>query len=211
MVESLIERLNLWDNEIAVNSLKKIVPHIGHPSTIAYGSGGSCIWTNKSIKNDKILKLENVFEEHILRDERIPHNCPKKHYEFFYSYMKADISPEILPYINSISGSVLYDPLKKEVCARSDSIEVNIATLRTVFYVLTSKYPKKRIEKIHSEGLYGKSVSYIKKSEENMKKTYKSLIFLYKKHKKNGNITSIGYWKGAFGSKDCDPGPYNNL
>ena len=39
----------------------------------------------------------------------------------------------------SISGSVNYDPLKKELFARCGSFEANFATLRTVFNVINNK------------------------------------------------------------------------
>ena len=53
-----------------------------------------------------------------------------------YSFVKIYIPPEKLNDVQSISGSVNYDPLKHELFARCASFQANFATLRTVFNTL---------------------------------------------------------------------------
>ena len=72
-------------------------------------------------------------------DEYVDHDKPKQHFDFLYSYINIYVPPSKLYDVLSISGSVNYDPLKKELFARCGSFEANFATLRTVFNVINNK------------------------------------------------------------------------
>ena len=72
------------------------------------------------------------FEEIIIRDEDIHHCKPFKYTDFLYSKIRFDIhqiSEEHFVKALKVSGSISYDPLKKEIRARCDSEAANIATL----------------------------------------------------------------------------------
>ena len=155
-----------------VKYYKEIVKRYGKPNILVNQPGGLCIW-NVTDKKDAHLKLE-------LKDEYVSHCVPAQHYDFFYSYIKIYIEPEILNDILSISGSINYDPLKKELFARCGSFEANYATLRTVFDTINksnSNYKKNIISK-DNEKLSNKEF-VTKETFKNQKKYKKELDWPY--------------------------------
>jgi len=122
--------LNMWENQMAVKYFDTIFKLYGHPYIAKNIKGGFCIW-----KYDKIPK-DDIHLKIVLKDEAIAHDYPSAHYDFLYSHIKVYIPPEKFTAVQNISGSIGYDPLKKELYARCASFEANYATLRTVFNVL---------------------------------------------------------------------------
>lgn len=106
----------------------EIVARYGNPDILVNQPGGLCIW-NVNKKDDPHTRIE-------LKDEYVPHCVPANHFDFMYSFVTIYIPPEKLIDVQSISGSVSYDPLKHELFARCGSFAANFATLRTVFNVL---------------------------------------------------------------------------
>ena len=108
-----------------------VVEKYGKPDLLINKQGGLCIWSDyKKIKPHKSI---------LLMDEYVDHDKPKQHFDFLYSYINIYVPPSKLYDVLSISGSVNYDPLKKELFARCGSFEANFATLRTVFNVINNK------------------------------------------------------------------------
>ena len=121
--------LSNWKNKQEngpVQYYPKIVEKYGNPDVLANVPGGVCIWYINNRNGDAHSEL-------LLRDEFVPHSKPKKHFDFFYSYIKVHIPKERLFEILSISGSIGYDGLKHLLYARCGSFEANYATFRTVF------------------------------------------------------------------------------
>ena len=100
----------------------------GTPTIKSNKPNGLCIWYNKL-----------PFEKIELRDEEIQQCTPKKDIGFLYHYIKIFIPRHKILGVHKISDSLSYDPLKKELYARSSSIEANYAIFKTVIEVLTNK------------------------------------------------------------------------
>ena len=112
-----------WRYNGPKTNLPKLISMFGQPSISDYNQGGLALWLNKDLKGHTVYGLPNCFTEILLRDESIQHRCPAKHTDFLYSYVTVEIGPNVLPIINSISGSNTYDPLKRLLSARCGSLE----------------------------------------------------------------------------------------
>lgn len=132
-IKKISQLLTNWENEDAKLFLDEIYELYGNPYMVKNKRGGFCVW-----KYDTIPK-HDIHEKIILKDESIPHDFPSFHHDFLYSYIQVYIPPEYLTKVQNISGSIGYDPLKKEMYARCASFQANYATLRTVFDVLNDK------------------------------------------------------------------------
>ena len=112
-----------------VSAYSKLVNKFGKPQVLDNSANGICIWK------------ENIapYIELWLRDEYVEHVAPAPHRDYFYSFIKVYIPPEKLCDTVKISGSITYDPLKKLLRARCQSIAANLATFRTVFELLNDK------------------------------------------------------------------------
>jgi hypothetical protein len=132
-----------WIDRSKIHTAKKtyhcIVKQFGKPIAISNTPGGIAIWNKEQldIKNTKYGK--NCYDEVILRDEEIVHHCPTKHDDFIYTSIKVPVKPNQIDMLISISGSIIYDPLKNTVTARCASLEANIATLKVVTDLLLQR------------------------------------------------------------------------
>lgn len=205
-----------WSNRAAAKLYIDMRKLFGNPVAVIPNKEGLALWTKDKMKK-KVFGIKNIFQEHLLRDEMVPHNCPKKHYDFFYSYIKVDIKPEKLPEVLSLSGSVGYDPLKKLLYARCASLAANIATLKVVSDILLNKkveieldgekYKYQGIGEIQKYGVYGKTIGATKDNPVFIKKLYTNLSNNLKKYNKSHKPKETGYWKAAFSYKngECYP------
>ncbi len=206
-----------WINQDAKKVYQTLKKVYGEPTGQSIDSKDKIvIWSRKSndFKKRSYYKgLSNCFEEIILRDESVKHNCPAKHIDFLYSYIKISIEPWILPSILSISGSVGYDPLKKLLYGRCASMEANTATLKlcTDIILLDSglkekivspidgvKYEYENIKDVHAKHIYAKSIKAAISHPPTAKLFYGQLCNNLKLiNKKFPNVWE-GYWKAAF-------------
>jgi hypothetical protein len=197
-----------WKHKKAQAALERAMVYFGKPNILAPQKGGIAIWDKKHTNSSRFKKyfgLSSVFERCELRDEAVKHNCPKPHTDNFYSYIKVDINPKQLMKVLSLSGSVGYDPLKKELYARCADIEPNIATLMLAMKIINNKIT---IQRIQRNNLYKQTiVSYYGNSIE-VKKGYRMLYDEIKDHKKNNNLKHTGFWKAAFKNDRCGKGIY---
>jgi len=129
--------------------------------------------------------------EHILRDEQILHNCPGKHYDYFYSYVKVRVTPDQIPMLFAISGSVTYDPLKNLLSARCASLEANIATLHLCTNLLLGK---EDLQRVHNTDAYGARI----RSTSNLETAKKLYGELCQNVQALSTDLNQGYWSGAF-------------
>ena len=168
-------QLSNWINQQddgPVSKFNSIIQKYGNPQILVNQPGGMCIW-NKFDKNDPHIRIE-------LKDEYIAHCAPAKHHDFLYSYVKIYVPPEKLSEIQSISGSVNYDPLKHELFARCSSFAANFATLKTVFKKLDSENTEYS-KNINNKDIEDETnIAYVKrKVKENQNKFSKELTWEY--------------------------------
>tara|TARA_B110000208_G_scaffold191728_1_gene259805 strand:- start:1317 stop:2009 length:693 start_codon:yes stop_codon:yes gene_type:complete len=163
----LSKELNQWEHKDAKDFFDKIYEKYGFPYYAINKKGGICVWKNHVIPEGDIhYKL-------VLKDEMIEHSMPTKHYDFFYSHVKMYIPPEKLDEIQRISGSIGYDPLKKEVFARCGSFDANYATLRTIFDILNDKQTDYVINIRNAYKQSDKNLNYLKKELKKNNEIYK--------------------------------------
>lgn len=111
-----------WHNRNAADYVQILMKKYGQPSAIDPQAGGLAIWKKTKLLNTCFDRVE-------VHDEAVPHCKPVKHLEFIYAYLNYDVSPSRYMEVMSLSGSLSYDPLKKQLRARSGSLEGCIAIL----------------------------------------------------------------------------------
>ena len=204
-----------WKNKDAIKMHNNIIKIFGNPVGVISKEGGLSLWDERVLKKSKVFGMENIFVEQIVRDEKIKHMCPKKHNDFFYSFIKINISPEQLINVIMLSGSVGYDPLKKTLYARCSGLEPNIATLKIATDIILKnnvevllinektkkikKHKYKNLNDIKKNGIYGKTITRCIKDYDFLVNTYMHLV---KNVKKIGVGKKTGYWEGAFNYKN---------
>lgn len=187
-----------WRHQDATNTLYQLIKQFGTADVFDMNEGGIAIWLNKSLKHKSCYGAPCCFHEIILRDESIPHKCPKPHNDFLYTSVNIDINPNILMDVLSLSGSVSYDPLKKLLSARCGSLDANIATLKIATDIVNGKIT---INEVHQKKLYQKHLTSTFKDPRNTVELYHELCKNLKTQL--GDPESSGYWKAAFNEK-CD-------
>lgn len=111
-----IRRKLEWKNNKPIQRYRDLVDEFGNPNIL---NKSMAIW-NKDV---------GPYNEIILKDEEIPHCCPKPHYDFLYSSISVKMNPLQKLVILAISKSVWYDELKQELWARCHFMGANVATL----------------------------------------------------------------------------------
>ena len=141
-----------WEHADAANYLPHLVGVYGQPSILNRDVGGSAIWLPEDLRETCYTRLE-------LKDESIPHALPKPHMDYYYTTVAFEIPPERIMDVLSLSGSVSYDQLKRELTARCATIEANDATL-----YLATEIAKGRIsiDTVRENDLYAKEINATK-------------------------------------------------
>ena len=111
-----------WHNKDAADYVRVLMDKYGMPSSVDPTAGGIAIWKRDKLMNTPFDRLE-------VRDESIPHAYPMPHNDFVYGFVNYDVAPSKFLEVTSISGSITYDPLKKQLRARCGTLEAVIATL----------------------------------------------------------------------------------
>lgn len=117
-----------WGHRNAADYLPVLVAKYGQPSSIDPSPNGTIVWKKERLMNTCFDRIE-------LRDESIPHCQPIDHNDFVYFYVNYDVAPSRFMEVESLSGSVGYDKLKKLLWARCGSAESAIATLALATHV----------------------------------------------------------------------------
>lgn len=159
-----------------------LVSKYGRPSTVDTSRGGSAIWKKERLMN-------TVFERIELRDESVPHCTPSSHSDFLYATVNYDVPPSKFLEISSVTGSIMYDPLKKELCVRGGSMEENIVTLALAIQIGEGQLS---LQYAQANGLY---VQWINETKNPAKvdQLYDLLAFNLK-HQKGNPTYSEGSW-----------------
>ena len=165
-IRYLSDLLDKWDNNTAKQYYDVIYSIYGFPYMTINKKGGLCVWKRDTIpENDIHYKI-------VLKDEAIKHSLPKSHIDYLYSHVKMYIPPDKLNTVQTISGSIGYDPLKNEVYARCGSFSANFATLRSIFDVLNDTRTDYKVNISNMDKEYNKNLSYIKKELKNNNDKY---------------------------------------
>jgi len=123
--------------------LPDIIKQFGPPKMFDPTSGGSAIWTKEQLTNTPYERIE-------IRDEQIPHDKPKPHTDFLYSWYKIDIPSYKIGGLHKISKSISYDPLKKVMTARCHDMRPNVVT-----HWIVKQYAEDRLTIDEAVGMYG--------------------------------------------------------
>jgi hypothetical protein len=162
-----------------------LIAQYGQPSSVDPAPGGSVVWKKNRLMNTCFERLE-------VRDESIPHCKPMPHKDFCYAYVNYDLNPSKFMDVTSLSGSISYDPLKKELRARCGSMEANIATLALATHIGEDHLS---LQYVQANDLYRQWVEETKNPAK-VDQLYDLLSFNLKHQK--GNPASEGYWVLAY-------------
>ena len=121
----------------------------GNPSVEIKKPKGIAIWYK-----DK-LESKTPFNRIELWDEEVHHCVPFPHIDFLNHFIVFGINENKILDVMKISGSISYDPLKKELRARCGSEEANVATLCLATEVALGQY---NIEYVKNNNIYEKYI-----------------------------------------------------
>ena len=127
MYNIYIKKMTLqWTNKTGkFNPVKRyadMVSVYGEPKILDSAPGGRAIWTKEQL-------TKTCFDELVLRDESIAHKEPAPHKDFLYATITYEVSDKRLPDVLSLSKSIYYDKLKKQITARCHFMGANVSTL----------------------------------------------------------------------------------
>jgi hypothetical protein len=152
--------LSHWIHHRPIETFPSLVSQLGIPNWIVNKPHGMVFWKPRG-------GLSTLFDEHILRDEDVPHCVPAKHHDYFYTSIKYYIPKARRLDVLQISGSIAYDGLKKMLTARCASLQANIATLYLGMCVASGRMT---IEEVKRGELYRKHIRGEAKSHDDMRR-----------------------------------------
>lgn len=159
-----------WSNRKAANYFTS-VEKARRTSAAERARFGELVYVANVRHGEARWKSRGLFVQHVLKDEKVKHSCPKKHVDYFYSTVKFFVPAHRIENIQKISGSLFYDQLKKEITARCSNIKPNIATL---FLAMKVASGESRIADVKKNNLYkshimGKAMTH-KQMEKEMRR-----------------------------------------
>jgi hypothetical protein len=99
-----------------------VVKEFGKPFVKNFKPQGLAIWNKSQLSDTPYTQIE-------IRDEEIPHNCPKPHKDFLLATVPMNITDSAtLTRILGLSKSLWYDQLKQELTVRCHHMGANVAT-----------------------------------------------------------------------------------
>ena len=114
--EKAADSIKNWKYDDAQHYAEYLVERYGEPDIV---SNDMLLWEGKI----------SQFNQTYVKDESIPHCCPKPHRDYVYSTMEIDVPEELMESIAKASESIIVDQLKNEVTARCADIVANAITL----------------------------------------------------------------------------------
>jgi hypothetical protein len=141
----------LWRNAKPRERYADIVRDFGAPDHISDRPGGAAVWNE-----DRLMgQMGTVWTKIELVDESVYHPSPAPHCDFLYATIRYRVPEEMIAAVMSISESLIYDQLKRELTARCHFMGANVATLYLATHVASGTLDIKEIKK---NDLYGKAV-----------------------------------------------------
>jgi len=167
-----------WKEKDAEAYVKSMTAVYGKPTSLLEGE--IAIWEKKI----------GIFKKTFVKDEKVPHSFPAKHFDFLYSVFDLKVTEEQVKTLVDVSESIMVDRLKNEVTVRCQKMGANAITAQLVKDVVggtvkardaKTEYAK-RIKGMMLPSGYkdemkeGKKEEEIKKaSETNLTKAYETL------------------------------------
>jgi hypothetical protein len=143
--EKAADSIKNWKYDDAQHYAEYLVERYGEPDIV---SNDMLVWDGKI----------SQFNQTYIKDESIPHCCPKPHRDFVYSTMEIDVPEELMEPIAKASESIIVDQLKNEVTARCADINANAITLGFVQKLVAGDIEpgdaKKEYERHIIEGIF---------------------------------------------------------
>lgn len=118
-----------WVNRTAAEYVSVVALRFGYPSAIDPTPGGLAIWKSIKLANSCIDRIE-------VRDEAISHMHPIRHFDFVYVFVnfpKHFVGR--IAAVMSLSGTLGYDQIKRQLWARCNTVEGAIATLALASHI----------------------------------------------------------------------------
>ena len=112
-----------WGNKNAADYVSTLMTRFGAPSAIDPTAGGMAIWKKAKISGASCLDRIEI------HDSEIPACKPFKHLTFVTVRVNLHVPPSRLLEVLSLSSSLGYDALAKQLSCRSASLETCIAIL----------------------------------------------------------------------------------
>jgi hypothetical protein len=184
-----------WYNKDASDYVYVVMRRYGAPSAVDPTAGGIAIWKKDKLMNTPFDRIE-------VKDESIPHLHPARHNDFVYMYVNYDVMPSKYMEVTSLSGSIVYDPLKKLLRSRCGTMEATVATL-----ALATQIGEGHISLNYAQAneLFAQ---YIMASQHPEQYNRLHDLLAYNLKHQHGDPTSDGYWPPATGGTN-HPSPYN--
>tara|TARA_R110002110_G_scaffold374396_3_gene584259 strand:+ start:113 stop:1606 length:1494 start_codon:yes stop_codon:yes gene_type:complete len=132
-VKNLFENWNIFLNEVETNrSASDILQNWEHEDAANYAQELIDDYGDPDVSTNNMFLWKggiSEFTQTYVKDESIPHCCPKPHKDFVYSTMIIDIPEDLMEAVAKASESIIVDQLKNEVTARCGDIYANAITL----------------------------------------------------------------------------------
>lgn len=116
--------LKNFNHQDAVDYSKKMIEVFGDPDGVMF--------------NQLYWKEVDDMKDVIVKDEKIEHNFPEKHYDFIYSSHQIEVPQHLYDIFAFVSGSIIVDGLKNLVTARCGTLYANAITLQFVKDVINN-------------------------------------------------------------------------
>ena len=133
-----------WHHSRPKKYFPRCLELFGKPVFVANVRHGYALW-----------KTKGLFTQHILIDEDVKHCVPRPHHDYFYSSVRFFIPKDKVCDVLTISGSLNYDGLKKEMTARCGGIGANYATIYLGMLVASGKMS---IKEVKSKDMYPRMI-----------------------------------------------------
>jgi len=182
--------LDNWVHEDAKSYVEQLTEKYGEPKVL---TDSMALWEGGISDFDKVY----------VKDESIPHCCPKPHKDYVYSTMKINVPQELMEAVAKASESIIVDQLKNEVTARCADIVANAITLGFVQKLVAGEIkPEDSKEEYERHILEGIKPDWFKETLQEKKKKKKKKK---KKSKKSDRCTRIAkrkydVWPSAYAS-----------
>jgi hypothetical protein len=184
--------LDNWEYEDAKGYAQELTDEYGEPDVLT---------NNMALWNGRISEFTQTY----VKDESIPHCCPKPHNDYVYSTMVIDVPEELMEAIAKASESIIVDQLKNEVTARCADIYANAITLGFVQKLVKGDIDpedsKEEYERHILEGIlpewFEEKVEEGKKKKKKKKKKGGKKDACYHKVKSRYDVWPSAYASGA--------------
>jgi hypothetical protein len=101
---------------------------MGPPTLLNPERNGIASWQNPGLNNPEY----NIFTRIDIVEETCYNSFPYPHIGFLYTYVKINIPLSKLNRVLSMTGDIMYDPIKKLLVVRGMSLNYNIALISIV-------------------------------------------------------------------------------